>query len=280
MVREPLFVSAVRSTGRFIMTSFLLIATIAAVLIHTTIAWIISVRKSRADVIDPFWGPGFVLVATVTAIASDSKPSRAGWVLLALVTIWGIRLGWHLLKRWLKEEHEDRRYAAMRHAGNARWWLRSLVTVFWLQAVILWIVATPLIYAISSEEPFFLPGVISGIALFCVGLFFEAVGDYQLTQFRQQPDSQGKVMDRGLWKYTRHPNYFGDFTVWWGFFTFSVSCGAPWWTVVSPLIMSVLLMKFSGVGMLEKDISNRRPGYQDYVKRTNAFFPWIPKQAD
>lgn len=259
------------------MTTTVLLVTIAAVLLHTTIAWLISVASKRADVIDPFWGPGFIVVIMAAAWVGDGAPDQARVVLVAMVSIWGLRLGLHLLTRWMKEEHEDRRYAAMRQAGSELWWLRSLVTVFWLQAVILWIVATPLIYAVTSNAPVFRAGTVVGIMVYCCGLFFEAVGDHQLTAFRKRADSRGEVLNTGLWKYTRHPNYFGDFAVWWGFFAICVSCGAPLWTVISPLIMSVLLMKFSGVGMLEKDIQHRRPGYAAYVQQTNAFFPWAPR---
>lgn len=261
------------------MTTTVLLVTIAAVLLHTTVAWLISVATKRADVIDPFWGPGFIVVIMAAASVGNGAPDKARVVLVALVAIWGLRLGLHLLTRWMKEEHEDRRYASMRKAGSQLWWLRSLVTVFWLQAAILWVVATPLIYAVTSETTVLRFGVALGIIVYCLGLFFEAVGDHQLSQFRKRSDSSGQVLNSGLWKFTRHPNYFGDFAVWWGFFTISLCCGAPLWTVISPLIMSVLLMKFSGVGMLEKDIKERRPGYSEYVERTNAFFPWFPSKS-
>lgn len=261
------------------MTTTVLMVTIAAVLLHTTIAWLISVFTKRADVIDPFWGPGFIVVVMAAAWVGQGDPERARVILAALVSVWGLRLGLHLLTRWMKEEDEDRRYAAMREAGSDVWWLQSLVTVFWLQAAILWIVATPLIYAIISDADVNKVGMVVGIVIYCIGLFFEALGDHQLTAFRKRSDSKDQVLNSGLWKYTRHPNYFGDFTVWWGFYVISISCGAPWWTIISPLIMSTLLMKFSGVGMLEKDIKERRPGYAEYVENTNAFFPWFPKNA-
>ncbi|MEP3480428.1 MAG: DUF1295 domain-containing protein [Fuerstiella sp.] len=260
------------------MTTTVLMVTFGAVLLHTTIAWLISVLTKRADVIDPFWGPGFIVVVMAAAWSGQGAPDKARVVLVALVAIWGLRLGLHLLTRWMKEPHEDRRYAAMRQAGTDLWWLRSLITVFWLQAAILWVVATPLIYAVTSTTEVFRIGVACGIFVYCVGLFFETVSDYQLTMFRSRSDSTGQVLSSGLWKYTRHPNYFGDFVVWWSFFSISIFCGAPWWTIISPLIMSVLLMKFSGVGMLEKDIKERRLGYSEYVERTNSFFPWFPKK--
>lgn len=261
------------------MTTTIFLTTASAVLLYTTFAWLFSVWLKRADIIDPFWGPGFIVVLSAAMLASGSLSGQFRWVLFALVCIWGIRLGSHLFIRWWNEEHEDRRYAAMREAGSQLWWLRSLVTVFWLQAVILWIVATPLIFAVISQEQINPALAAVGFILFCVGLFFEAVGDFQLKAFKRRSNSQGQVLKTGLWKYTRHPNYFGDFTVWWGFFLTGLACGAPAWTVISPVIMSVLLMKVSGVGMLEKDISERRPAYAEYVQQTNAFFPWFPKQG-
>lgn len=259
------------------------------VLIYVTIAWTISAAMSRADIVDPFWGPGFLVIVTAvawhqsqTTAPTSGQPSpvnAASTVFLWTTGIWGMRLGIHLFVRWLKEPHEDRRYAAMRAAGTKRWWLRSLFTVFWLQGLIMWIVSLPLQLAILSStnrSPILLP---IGLCLFVAGLFFEAVGDWQLTKFRNHPESHGKVMNTGLWRYTRHPNYFGDFAAWWGLFTISLYFGSPFWTVVSPLIMSAFLMKYSGVGMLEKDINSRRPGYAEYCQQTNTFWPWFPKKT-
>ena len=173
----------------------------------------LSVWLQRADIIDPFWGPGFLVVVGTAAAVNHGIVGLPQWVLMFLVAAWGLRLGCHLFVRWLHEEHEDRRYAAMREAGSKLWWLRSLLTVFWLQAVILWIVATPLLFAVVSNSQVVPVAMICGVVLFCIGLFFEAVGDFQLTAFKRRADSSGKVLRTGLWKFTRHPNYFGDFTV-------------------------------------------------------------------
>lgn len=260
--------------------SEVLSSTAIAVFAYVSIGWCISACLKRADIVDPFWGPGFVIIAIVSVAASitaGGSLSRPGFVLLAAVIIWGLRLGSHLLIRWWKELHEDRRYAAMRSAGSQRWWLRSLVTVFWLQGVIMWLVAFPLQFAFSGNNREFGPLFDAGVALWSIGFFFESVGDWQLTRFRANPENSNKVLNTGLWRLTRHPNYFGDFAVWWGLFLMSVHCGAPAWTVFAPTIMSAFLMKFSGVGMLEKDITSRRPGYEEYVKETNTFWPWLPR---
>jgi len=147
--------------------------------------------------------------------------------------------------------------------------------VFWFQAVLAWVISLPLLGAMFGHQPLgWLDGI--GVLLFAVGLLFESVGDWQLSRFKADPANAGKVMDRGLWRYTRHPNYFGDFCVWWGFYLIALSAGA-WWSVIAPLIMSALLMKYSGAGLLEKDIGERRPKYADYIRRTNAFFPGPPR---
>jgi len=195
------------------------------------------------------------------------------------VALWGLRLGAYLLRRkW--GEPEDHRYAAMR----ARWgerrfpWL-SLVIVFWLQAVILWVVSWPLFQAVRADRPAgltWLDGV--GVVLFVVGFVFETVGDWQLARFKADPANRGRVMDLGLWRYTRHPNYFGECVLWWGFGLIALATGfaEAWWTLVSPVVMTFLLLRVSGVSLLEETIEERRPGYREYVRRTNAFVPGRP----
>lgn len=241
------------------------------------LTWIISVWKRDAGIIDPIWGLGFVVVAWCTWFTSGFSESTIihvrACILCLLVTLWGLRLFGYLLWRNLGEHEEDRRYAAMRAArGDAFWW-KSLYVVFGLQAGLLWIISFPIQMAIATDvgDPL---GILDfvGIALWAIGLFFESVGDWQLMKFKSDPNNKGKVLDRGLWRYTRHPNYFGDFCVTWGFYCFAVAAGAPW-TVFGPLLMSFFLLKVSGVAMLERDIGQRRPAYREYIERTNAFFP-------
>ena len=204
--------------------------------------------------------------------------TQRGWLLIILVTIWGLRLSLYLL--WRNWGHgEDRRYAAMRQNHGPRFWWVSLFTVFLLQAIILWFVSLPIQFAAIAPGPINMTLFdVAGIAFWSVGLFFEAVGDWQLARFKSDPLNSGRVMDRGLWKYTRHPNYFGDFCIWWGIYLIAASGGAAW-TIASPLLMSLLLMKVSGVTLLESTITDRRPEYADYRRRTNAFFPGPQKSA-
>jgi steroid 5-alpha reductase family enzyme len=238
--------------------------------------WVVSLIARDASLVDLVWGLGFVIVAWVAHLVGDGEASRS-LLIAVLVTIWGLRLSGYLTWRNLGKG-EDPRYQAMRRKWGDRFWLVSLGTVFVTQGVLMWIVALPVQLAAGAAEPTNL-GILAfvGVAVWVVGVLFESVGDLQLARFKADPDSEGQVMDRGLWRYTRHPNYFGDFCVWWGIFLVAAETGPARWGVIGPLVMSVLLMKYSGVGMLERSIGKRRPGYADYARRTSTFFPLPPK---
>jgi len=242
------------------------------------ITWIISGIVKDASIVDLIWGFGFVLVAWTVLFFSAPAGGR-GWLLVILTTVWGLRLSTHLTMRNLGKG-EDFRYQAMRRQLGDRFFVVSLGTVFGLQALLMWVISLPLQVGIATSDPgqgvSLLDAV--GTALWALGLFFEAVGDWQLARFKADPANHGKVMDRGLWRYTRHPNYFGDFCVWWGLYLVAAAGGA-WWTVVGPLLMSALLIRYSGAGLLEKTIGSRRPGYDDYARRTNGFFPGPPTKT-
>lgn len=243
--------------------------------------WLFSLWAGRVCVIDAFWGPGFGVLATATVLfRREFDLVWAQQLLLACVLAWGLRLGIHLGLRIAADPHEDRRYAAMRdkYSPNFQW--KSLGIVFLLQGVILWFVSLPVIHGLAATGGMvrsFLLG--PGVLFWGVGVFFEAVGDWQLQRFRQDPANAGRVLDTGLWAWTRHPNYFGDFCVWWGLWLVSAACGAPLWTAISPAVMAFFLLRVSGVTLLEKDIGQRRPGYAEYVQRTSAFFPAPPRRG-
>jgi steroid 5-alpha reductase family enzyme len=186
-----------------------------------------------------------------------------------------VRLAGYLARRNIGKG-EDPRYVAMRRHYGASWPLRSLVQVFVLQGVLMWLISLPVQAAERSSGggPLGWSDAL-GAALTLTGVAFEATGDAQLARFKADPANRGKVMDRGLWRYTRHPNYFGDFLVWWGLYALAVASGNAW-TVLSPALMSFLLLRVSGVTLLEKSM-RARPGYDDYVRRTSAFFPWPPR---
>lgn len=249
------------------------LAGLAVALAAFTLLWGVSVRLRDASIADPFWGPGFLLVTLAYLVAAPDPGARA-YLVAVLVALWAGRLGLHLLRR-NRAHGEDPRYVAMRERHGERFPAVSLVTVFWLQAVILWVVSLPLLGAVAGNAPLGAWDV-AGTVVFAVGFLLEAVADAQLRRFRSDPASRGRVLDRGLWRYSRHPNYFGDAVLWWGLYLVGVGGGA-WWSAPGPLLMTFLLVKVSGVALLERSLLETRPGYAEYVRRTSAFLPWPPK---
>ncbi|MGD2113700.1 MAG: DUF1295 domain-containing protein [Acidobacteriota bacterium] len=248
-----------------------------------TLAWLVHLPLRDASIVDPLWGPAFFAVAgAYAALTEGAGPRRV--LLLVLLGLWAVRLGGYLLWRtW--GEPEDHRYAAMRERwGEGRFPWLSLGIVFWLQAAILWVVSWPLLQALRADRPAGLTWVDGlGALLFAVGFVFETVGDWQLARFKADPANRqdgGRVLDSGLWRYTRHPNYFGECVLWWGFGLIALATGVAdaWWTLVSPALMTFLLLKVSGVSLLEQSMEERRPAYREYVRRTNAFVPGPPKE--
>jgi steroid 5-alpha reductase family enzyme len=238
--------------------------------------WLLSLALRNASIVDIFWGTGFVIVAWAAFVFTPDGFLPRKLLLAALVTIWGLRLSIHILRRnWGKPE--DFRYQAWRNQHGRKWWWYSFFQVFLLQGVLLTIVAAPLLAAQLSPTPARL-GVLDFIALplWAIGFFFEAVGDWQLKRFRSDPANKGRVLDRGVWRYTRHPNYFGDSAQWWAYYLIAASAGG-WWTIFSPILMTTLLLRVSGVSLLEKTLDSR-PGYKEYSERTSEFIPWFPRK--
>jgi steroid 5-alpha reductase family enzyme len=248
---------------------------LAAVLVLMTLAWLASLVRRDASIVDVFWGLAFVLAAWIYAGGREA-PTVRGDVVAALVTLWGLRLSLHILWR-SRGRGEDYRYREMRDRDPAGFPRRSLLTVFWLQAALAWAISAPLFQAQRPGPAAPGPLDILGSGLFVVGFLFEAVGDWQLARFRGDPANAGRVMDRGLWRYTRHPNYFGDAVVWWGFSGIALATPGSWWTLYSPVLMTALLLRVSGVTLLEKKLRETRPAYRGYAERTNAFLPWRPR---
>jgi steroid 5-alpha reductase family enzyme len=237
--------------------------------------WLASIRLRDVSIVDPIWGPAFVVVALVCALTASGDPGRR-WLLAALTAVWGLRLGGYLLRRKLGDPEEDRRYVKMRERKGDAFVPWSLGAIFGLQGLLVLIVSLPVQVAAPRSGTLGV-FVIPGILLWAIGFAFEAIGDEQLRRFKADPENKGKVMDRGLWHYTRHPNYFGDFCVWWGLWLIALPAGGTWWTFIGPVVMSTLLIRVSGAALLEKDISERRPQYADYIKHTSGFFPWRPQ---
>jgi steroid 5-alpha reductase family enzyme len=240
--------------------------------------WLLSVYLRNSSIVDVFWGIGFALVAIGGFVWGQALAAPRSILISAMVCVWGLRLAGYLL--WRNTGHgEDPRYAAMRRRWGARFWWVSLVSVFALQGAILWIVSLP-IQAVQAAPGGPLGGLDAvGVAVWLVGLLFESVGDHQLARFKADPANEGAVMDRGLWRYTRHPNYFGDFCIWWGMFAVALSAPYGLYTIASPALMSFLLLRVSGVPLLERGMHNRHPRYADYTRRTSAFFPRPPRRA-
>ncbi len=250
----------------------------SAIVVLMLAVWLVSLAMRDASIVDIAWGAGFVVVAWTAFAVGDGTESRR-WLISLMVTAWGLRLAGYLAWRNLGKG-EDYRYQKMRQYWGSRFPVVSLFTVFLLQGVLMFIVSLPVQMAQVSGGPDSLIWLdYLGLLVFAAGLFFESTGDLQLARFKANPANEGKVMDRGLWRYTRHPNYFGDFLVWWGIFLVALARPEIAWTIVGPLVMSVLLLRVSGVALLERNLKRRRPGYEDYIRRTSAFFPRPPKET-
>lgn len=265
-----------------------LLASAAGISVLMLAAWAWSVKRQDAGVADVVWGLGFVIVAWLAFFLGEASGPRR-LLVPVLVTLWGLRLSGFLAWRNLVAQlhpggemnlKEDRRYGAMRRKHGQRFWWVSLLTVFGPRGVLLFVVSLPVVVVQTVKGPTGLGWLdYLGVAILLVGLFFESVGDIQLFDFRQNPGSHGQVLTTGLWRYTRHPNYFGDAAAWWGMFLVAAGSGTGVaMTVLSPLLMTVLLLKVSGLAVVEKGITSRRPRYQEYIENTSAFIPWLPRR--
>lgn len=248
---------------------------LAAIVGLMTLLWLLSLRLKNSSIVDIFWGTGFVIAGWLYFALTPDGYFLRKLLISGLVTLWGLRLSLHILIRnWGKPE--DFRYQKWRKESGESWWWRSYYRVFLLQGALLWIISAPLLAAQYAALPASLTALdYIGVLVWLVGFFFEAVGDFQLTQFKSRPENKGKVLNSGVWRYTRHPNYFGDAAQWWGYFLIAAA-GGGWWTIFSPILMTLLLLRVSGVALLEKTLE-KRPGYKEYVENTSAFIPWFPR---
>ncbi len=241
------------------------------------LGWVVSVVRRDVTHVDALWGLGFVLIAWVTWSRTDGYAPRQA-LLLGLTTVWGVRLAAYMVWR-SRGKGEDPRYAAWRRSNGAAFWWTSLFKVFLLQALFLWVIALALQAGMAAREPSRL-GILDaiGAGLWLVGFVFESVGDWQLARFKSDPANRGRVMDRGLWRYSRHPNYFGECLLWWGVFVIGLSQVENGWSIVSPLALTLVLLKMTGVPLTEKLLIEKRPAYRRYIERTSAFIPWMPRE--
>jgi len=258
-------------------TGFTLFAiNLAAAAAFMTMGWVISLVRKNVTIADSFWGPGFVLIAWLTFFNTHGFFWRK-IILTTLVTLWGLRLFFHLHGR-NAGKGEDPRYGAWREKHGENFWLISLFKVFLIQALFQWLIALGVqygqIFAVPARLTVF---DAAGIFIWIAGFMMESVADRQLSNFTKKPENKGKILDSGLWRYSRHPNYFGESLMWWGIFVIVLS--VPWgiWTIVSPVVITYTLLKLTGVSMMEETEFGDNPEYQAYVSKTPAFIPWFPK---
>ena len=255
----------------------LLAANLSAALLLMILAWLVHLFAGKASVADAFWGPGFAVIAWLSLVLGQGDPGRKILITL-LVTVWAVRLAVHITRRSLGKP-EDRRYAAMRARHPQGFWLRSLPLVFLLQGALIWVVSLPVQLGIHKPGP----GVFTwldwlALLLWGLGFAFEVLGDEQLRRFKADPANQGKTLDLGLWAYTRHPNYFGETLMWWALFLMAVQVRGGLWSGVGPLLLTMLLLKVSGVKLTEKSMEQTHADLASYRRRVSPFFPWPPKQ--
>ncbi len=254
------------------MSSYLLLGSI--LFVYMTGWFVVSLIKKRNDIADIAWGMGFVLLAWISFFISGNAGVR-GLVASVLVSIWGVRLAWHIHRRNAGRP-EDYRYAAWRAAWGKWFVLRSYAQVYLLQGALLYLIALPVLVVnnASGSALGWLEGV--GVAVWLFGFFFESVGDAQLARFIKDPANKGRLMQEGLWQYTRHPNYFGEVVQWWGLWLLALGVPSSWWTVIGPLTITILILKVSGIPMLEKKMAEH-PDFAEYRRRVSVFFPWPPR---
>jgi steroid 5-alpha reductase family enzyme len=278
-------------THEFAWADFLvsLPVTAAAVVVVMAVTFAVAQRLGRHAVVDVTWGLGFAVIAVVSwsmsrqvehqilvAAGSDPPTALRAWIALGLTVVWGLRLATHIALR-SRGRGEDPRYEELmaRAPGNPKW--HAFTRIYLTQGAVMWIVSLPV--QMSMFELWFVGWVAwAGVGVWALGMFFETVGDWQLTRFRNDPSKKGAVLDTGLWRYTRHPNYFGDACAWWGLFLVAADAWPGVVTVFAPLLMTWLLAKGTGKPLLEKDMASRRPRYADYVRRTSGFVPLPPRK--
>ena len=258
----------------FIVVWFLALAAIFAAM---AALWLLSLALRNASIVDVAWGLGFAGVSVLAAVAGGGYGGRRVFVAV-LTCAWGVRLGSYIFLR-NRGTGEDPRYQAMRLRSGDRFWWFSFFQVFVLQGALMWLISVPLVASATAQQPDHLaPTDIIGMLVFLIGLACEATGDWQLARFKKDPANRGQVMDQGLWRYTRHPNYFGDATAWWGLFIIAAGTTNGYWTVLSPLLMTFLLVRVSGVALLERSQTRTKPAYADYIASTSPFLPWFPRR--
>jgi steroid 5-alpha reductase family enzyme len=265
-----------KEKSNMIESALLMAQNFAVIMAVMILLWLISIQLGDVSFIDSFWAFGFVIIAWATFLGTSGSPNRSA-LLLGITTVWGLRLSGYLFWRWRKEGADGRYVAMKRHfEGNVH--LGFLRNVFLMQGVLLWLVSVPIQLGQLQAEPAELGFLaLLGSLVAMIGIAFESIGDAQLASFKGNPDNAGLVMDKGLWRYTRHPNYFGDLCVWWGLFLIAAETSAGKFSIFGPALMTWILVQWSGATLLERRMKRSRPGYEDYVERSSRFFPMPPR---
>lgn len=251
--------------------------TLGVLVVYMSLGWLLSLARKDASVVDPLWGLGFIVAAVSYFLLLDGHQGRK-ILALALVALWGLRLSGYLLWR-NRGRGEDPRYRAMRARRPSGFWWYSYFQVFLLQALLLWLVAAPIAGAMADGSTRGFNGLdVVGTAVWLFGFCWEVAGDTQLALFKHDPANKGKVMQTGAWRYTRHPNYFGEAVLWWGVWLVAAAARG-YWSVYGSVVITLLLLRVSGVTLLEKGLTDSKPGYREYVERTSAFIPWPPRRT-
>jgi len=242
-----------------------------------TLLWVVSVIVKNVSIVDLFWGLGFIISGVFYFLKTGGNEPRK-IILILLVSVWALRLSVYLAWRNIGKG-EDFRYKQFRekYGANRYWWI-SFFQTFLLQGILMWLISATLLGAQIQKQNSSL-GVLdyAGIVLWIIGFCFESIGDLQLARFKNDPANKGKVLDKGLWRYTRHPNYFGDSAVWWGYGFLCLADGS-YLPVLGSVLMTALIIKVSGVALLEKSLKEQKPEYKEYIENTSAFLPWFPKK--
>jgi steroid 5-alpha reductase family enzyme len=252
------------------------IQALLVIMVLMTTLWIVSILIKNVSIVDLFWGFGFILLAGFYFLRTEGNETRKV-ILLIIAGIWALRLSIYLTWRNIGKG-EDFRYREFRRKyGENRYWWVSFFQTFLLQGILMWLISAPLLgaqyYGQDKSLGFF---DFAGIIFWITGICFEAGGDYQLAVFKADPSNKGKVLDKGFWRYTRHPNYFGDSSVWWGFGLICLATGS-YIPALGSVLMTALIIKISGVAMLEKSLKENKPEYKEYIEKTSLFIPWFPK---
>jgi steroid 5-alpha reductase family enzyme len=249
----------------------------AVIMAFMIFLWIVSAIIRNVSIVDIFWGLGFVITCGFYFIQTEGNETRK-IILMLLVAIWGLRLSLYLAWRNIGKGEDFRYREFRRNYGEKRYWWISFFQTFLLQGVLMWLISAPLLGAqyYGKDSPL---GILdfAGAAIWIIGFAFEAGGDIQLALFKADPANKGKVLNKGFWHYTRHPNYFGDSAVWWGYGLICLGAGS-WLPVIGSILMTALIIKVSGVALLEKTLKEQKPQYREYIEKTSSFLPWFPKK--